>query len=330
MRLRLSGLAAVVLLTGSGPAARAAEGFSLADTAGDHLDVLLDGKVVARYMYAHDVSSKERREVTYKPYLHVFDADGKAPITKGTGGQFPHHRGIFVGWNKITFDGKSFDHWHMKPGDIVHEKFLNQAADADHAAFTSLTHWQTEKGQSVVDEERTVTVRRAKVPGRIMVDVVEKLAAPNGDVSLNGDPEHAGVQFRPAAEVSAKDTVYYFPGETADPTKDVDYPWVGETFTLAGKQHSVVILNHPDNPKKTRFSAYRDYGRFGAFPAAVVKKGEALTLRYRFVVADGAMPAADYVQQSWDEFAGAKGSPTPKVKVIPVKVAAPKTPAPKK
>src|SRR5687768_14681114 len=81
----------------------AAEGFSLADKPGEHLDVLLDGKIVARYMYAHDTSSKERQNQTYKPFLHVFDADGKEPITQGAGGkQFPHHRGIYAGWNKTN------------------------------------------------------------------------------------------------------------------------------------------------------------------------------------------------------------------------------------
>ena len=60
-------------------AARAVDtGFSFADTKGDHLDILSDGKVVARYMYAHDTSTKERRTETYKPYLQVFDADGKS------------------------------------------------------------------------------------------------------------------------------------------------------------------------------------------------------------------------------------------------------------
>ena len=40
-------------------------------------DVLIGGKVVARYMYAHDKSTPKRLDETYKPYLHIFDADGK-------------------------------------------------------------------------------------------------------------------------------------------------------------------------------------------------------------------------------------------------------------
>ena len=89
------------------------------DTKGKHLDVIQNGKVIARYMYAHDPSSKESRHETYKPYLHVMSPDGKTPITKGAGGQFTHHRGIFLGWNRIGFKKKSYDLWHMKTGPMA-------------------------------------------------------------------------------------------------------------------------------------------------------------------------------------------------------------------
>src|SRR5262249_6899544 len=156
----------------------------------------------------------------------------------------------------------------------------------------------------MIDEERTMTIRRAQKPGWITVDISTKISAPKGDIKLDGDPEHAGVQFRPSNDVDVKETTYLFPGENADPTKDRDYPWVGETFSLKGKQYSVVIFNTPSNPKDTRFSAYRDYGRFGAFPVSEIKKGESLTLNYRFLIAEGAMPPVEFIQQQWDEYTG--------------------------
>ena len=92
-------------------------------------------------------------------------------------------------------------------------------------------------------------------------------------MTLGGDPEHAGVQYRPADEVDSKQTVYVFPKENAGCHKDLDYPWVGETYTLGGQKYSVVQISPPRNPKNTRWSAYRDYGRFGAFPVATIKRG---------------------------------------------------------
>ena len=290
-------------------------GFSFNDKPGECLDVLLDGRIAARYMYAYDKSTPAKRQETYKPYLHVFDAEGKAPITKGAGGSYTHHRGIFIGW-KIGFGGKSYDRWGMSTGEQIHQKFLDRKADKDQATFTSLVYWNDEPGKPIIEEERTTVVRRAPAPGRILIDFTAKLKAPNGDAMLDGDPEHAGVHYRPANEVVARETVYVFPKEGANPTKDLDYPWVGQTYTLADKKYSVVQMNHPDDPKGTKFSAYRDYGRFGAFFKAQIKSGEALTVKYRFLVADGEMPSAEVIQKCWDEFAGVKSpSPTPKTTV---------------
>jgi hypothetical protein len=306
-------------------------GFALKDSPGNHLDVLLDGRVVARYMYAHDTSTKERRTDTSKPYLHVFDAEGKAPITKGPGGLFPHHRGIFIGWKKINYAGKDYNLWEMASGDIVHKEFANQKADATDASFTSKTEWDLSQakdanaGKKILEEERTMTFRRAPAPFRLIIDFTSTVKAVNGDLVLSGDPEHGGVQFRPANELSTAETTYVFPKESADPHHDADYPWVGETFTLHGQQHSVVEISHPDDPKGTRWSAYRDYGRFGAFPEAKLKSGDSITLRYRFLIADGPMPPADAIQKAADAYTGASTpTPTPKVTVRPAE----RTPAP--
>src|SRR5262249_39766720 len=155
-----------------------------------------------------------------------------------------------------------------------------------------------------------MAVRRAPAPFRLRIDVTTRLKAINGAVTLDGDPEHSGVQFRPANEVDRKATVYVIPKQGAQPHRDVDYPWVGATFTLDGRRHSVVELNHPDNPKQTRWSAYRDYGRLGAFAKDTIPSGQALVLKYAFLIAGGPMPAPEVIEKAWDQFAGV-ASPTP-------------------
>jgi len=292
-------------------------GFTLKDDPGKALDVYLDGRLAARYMYAHDKSTPERLHETYKPYLHVFDAQGKIPITKGPGGQYTHHRGIFIGWNKILYQGKRYDRWHMKGGEIIHRDFLQKSSSPRKAVFTSLTHWNDEAGQALLHEERTMTFRRTPGSVRLMIDFQAKLKAPNGDVFLDGDPEHAGIQYRPADEVVRAETVYVFPRAKADPKQDLDYPWVGETYSLNGKRHSVVHMNHPANPSGTKYSAYRDYGRFGAFFTKEIKARETLTVQYRFLVADGEMPGTKLIQRHWDRYAGHRtASPVPKTTTV--------------
>src|SRR5688572_13662958 len=89
---------AAVLLSSSVSllAADAPKGWSFADGQG-YRDVQFDGKTVLRHMNVWDPA---RRAETFKPFTHVFDFAGEKPITKGPGGAFTHHRGMFIGWNK--------------------------------------------------------------------------------------------------------------------------------------------------------------------------------------------------------------------------------------
>jgi hypothetical protein len=273
---------------------------SFQDEKGKHLDVVSDGKVLVRYMYEHDTSTKETHHETYKPYLHVFDAEGKKPITKGAGGKFTHHRGIFIGWSKIEFGGKRYDRWHMKGGDIIHQKFAKKEVKDGVARFTSVTHWMDEKGTAFLEEERTFLVSEGAHGGRLFIDFRSKLTPVGGDVFLKGDPEHAGIQYRPANEVDVKKTKYLFPKGVTDVKKVKDLPWAAENYTLGGKRYGVVHLNSPGNPKKTVHSAYRDYGRFGAFFEKEIKKGESLVVNYGFLILDGELPVGEKVQKVWE------------------------------
>lgn len=110
-------------------------------------------------------------------------------------------------------------------------------------------------------------------------------------------------------------------------TKTSTTPGLAKPF-LRGKLHSVVEMSHPGNPKGTRWSAYRDYGRFGAFPTATIKSGEAVTFNYRFLIAAGEMPAADVIQQSHNAYAGTSAA-TPKVTAQPAEGAGKKAAPPK-
>jgi len=306
------------------PQARSAApaGFAFQEQPGQYLDILQNGKTVGRYMDALDLSTPQKRVETYKPFLHVFDAEGRAPITKGPGGEYTHHRGIMVGWMKIGVGGKTYDRWHMKGGEQVHRKFTTREADADHASFTSLVEWQDENKKPILEEERTMTFRRAPAPAYVLIDLVSKLKAPGADATLDGDPEHAGIQFRPANEVDRAKTTYVYAGENVDPHKTLDLPWIGETFSLNGKLYSAVEMNHPGNPAGTKISAYRNYGRFGFFPKTTIKAGESFTFQYRFLVAEGEMPSAEFIQKCWNEYAG-KSESAPKITVRPAEQPAP-------
>ena len=280
-------------------------GFVIKEAAGKHIDVLSGGKVLARVMTAHDTASKEIRHETYKVYTHVFDETGKTPITKGAGGQFTHHRGIFLGWSKTRFDGKQVDSWHMKGCDQVYQKILKQESGEESALLTILVHWVTDGGVVFIEEERTQVFRRAKGEGAyLQVDFDTSLKAPIAEVELNGDPEHAGCQFRPSNEVSKnKSAKYLFHKDGLNLKKDKDLPWAALSFNLGGKAYFAQHMSHPSIPKGNTYSAYRDYGRFGAYFVKKIAKGDSLRLRYGYLVGAGELPSRSYFAERYTEFA---------------------------
>ncbi|MFA7174511.1 MAG: DUF6807 family protein [Kiritimatiellia bacterium] len=313
-----------VMIAGESRAAQDSAGFAFRDEPGKYLDVLLNGKTAARYMYAYDPSSSPKSLTsTNNTYLHVFDAQGKAPISNGPFGEFAHHRGIMIGWTKLTNKDKVHNFWGMYNNAQIHSKFSVRDADTEHATFTSMVDWVTKSGDTVISEERTMTFHSAAAPVYLIIDFTSKLTACSGDVELNGDPEHGGVQFRAADGIDRAKTVYVYPGENVNPRQSLDPAWVGETFSLNGKMYSSVQMNHPSNPQGSKISAYRNYGRFGYFPKpTTIKSGESFVLRYRFLAAEGAMPAAGTIQQVCNAFTG-RSNPVPPVTVRPADQPAP-------
>lgn len=271
--------------------------FAWKDSPGKHLDLLFGDRPVLRYMYAFDATTSETLHETYKPYYHVFDAAGQKLLTKGSGGLYTHHRGIFIGWNKLKQGDNEHDFWHMKGVTQRHQKVLEQSAGPVLARLKTLIHWDDPDGKPVIVEEREVTVFRQAAPAILLLEFHTKLKAAAGDVFFNGDPEHAGFQYRPHNDVADGDesvkAKYKFHQDGIDAHKDRDLPWAAMSYGLNGRRYSVLHMNHPDNPKATLYSAYRDYGRFGAFPTKKLEAGETLPLCYRILVVEGPLPARD-------------------------------------
>jgi hypothetical protein len=301
------------------PPAPSTTGFAFVDTAGQHLDIYLDGKPVARWVYVHDAA---KRDETYKPFLAIYDAEGKNFITKGPGGFFTHHRGIFFGWQEIGYNGKKVNLWEMPDGDQVQQKFLAQKADATQATFTALIHWILKDGTTIIEEERTMTLHAdPAVKGSLLVDFSTKVKAVKGDLALVGNAEHGGVQYRAADDVDRAGTKYCFPPDAVKPadaaewrsssamsggrgyTINNDLPWTAMAYTLRGQNYFVEDMNSPENGKGTLWSAYRDYGRFGADPKVELKDGQSSALKFRFWVGAGQPPTRADFQREYEAYA---------------------------
>jgi hypothetical protein len=279
------------------------DAFTWKENAHGELDLHQGDRRMLRYMHAFDDSTEERRHDTYKVYHHVFDADGKL-LTKGPGGLYTHHRGIFIGWNKTSYGDKTRDFWHMKEVTQQHVEVLAKEADEDGATLQTRIHWVDDAGVVVIDERRTITVHASD--HLLKLDFHTVLTSKVGDVRLDGDPEHAGVQYRPHNGVAEGDASvkakYLFHEDGIDPKKDHDLPWAASSYGLHGKRYWVQHLNHPDNPDGTIYSAYRDYGRFGAFPAVDLDADDALELHYRIIVGEGELPERSACRTSYEAY----------------------------
>jgi hypothetical protein len=279
-------------------------GFHWNDKKGEHLDLLFDDRPVLSYMYhALDQSTKERREETYKVFHHLYDPAGKRLVTNGgPTGIYPHHRGIFFGFNKITYgDGMKADTWHCTDdASQTHEKMVSSEAGPVLGRHRVFIAWHGVGKEVFATEERELTAYN--VPGGQLVEFASLLKTANGSVKLDGDPQHAGFHFRAADEVAQHDakvqkkeadpeTIFIRPdgvgkpGDTRnwDPkTKQgpVDLPWNAMCFILGGQRYTVAYLDKPTNPKEARFSE-RAYGRIGSYFEYEVTEKKPLKVNYR-------------------------------------------------
>ncbi len=285
--------------------------FEWIDTPGKHTDLLCDGRNILRYVYEPiDTSSPERREATFKPFHHLYDAAGRDFLTKGPGGKYTHHRGIYYGFSKCSYVDASgetqsgIDTWHCRDAYQLHQEVLIQEGVEDHAVQAVTIAWHDKAGAVFATEERQLLVRVDENTSGIQVDFQSILTPVHGPVTVDGDPQHAGFHFRASNEVAestAKETYYIRPGtgkgepgatinwKKGDPKDDpalVDLPWKAMSFVTGGERYTALYLDSPSNPKPAVHSE-RDYGRFGSFFVAEATKENPLAVRYRLHIVKG-------------------------------------------
>ena len=252
-------------------------------------ELVWNGRLVLRTV--HDFA-RDRQLETFKVYTHLFGPAGEGPLTKGDpGGLYPHHRGVFVGWNRVLFRGRRYDFWHGKDG--VAQVLGEREAAAGSARQVFALRWLLADGTPVLKERRTLSaVRGAR--GELVLDVASELSS-DEPVELSGDPHHAGCHVRLGQEVAEheKDTVVLLPSG-ARPVKGNDdsvqaaCPFAAVVATIAGRRWVTAHFDHPGNPGDSQCSVRR-YGRIGAFTTARLAPGRSLLLRWRVVLADAAV-----------------------------------------
>lgn len=291
---------------------------------------------VLKYMYENlDESSPQRRYATMKVFHHVYTPDGARLMTKGPGdgsfsklknnGLFPHHRGLFYGFNRISYekDGKPMkaDVWHGKNGaSQTHEKTIASSSGPLFGRHANVIYWRGEDGEPFAHEIREMTAY--DVAGATLIEFKSSLDSTVGKLVLRGDPQHAGFQFRASQDVpdkTKKKTYYIRPDGIGEPGKfrnwsakkneseinlnHINLSWNTVVIELPVKlspraarekgvevenqPFSISYLDSPNNPKPSRFSE-RDYARFGSYFEFDLDTDKMLNLNYQVLIQNGA------------------------------------------
>ncbi len=103
----------------------------------------------------------------------------------------------------------------MKDVAQIHREFTSREANADSATFVSRIDWEGRgEEEPILSELRTIRFSKAPAPAYVRIDVHSKVSAIAGDTELGGDPQHAGLQFRPANGVDYTGTELPVPATT--------------------------------------------------------------------------------------------------------------------
>jgi len=290
--------------------------FAWKDSSADKLksmDLMFGDRPVLRYMYTpYDGKDEESIERTKKPFHHVFDPNGGRLITKGAGGLYPHHRGIFFGYKRCCVGEGVYDIWHAHYGEHrLHTKVIREITGPVMGGHVASIDWIDRKGKTFAVETRRVVVFRQPTD-HLLIEFSSTLKTAGPQVSLDGDPQHAGVQWRSAQEVADNKTATrylrsaqwaFLPTDQEHNAPDYkDLPWDAIQYKLGERAYTVAYLTDPSNPANAEFSE-RLYGRFGEFFPWSLRKDNPLSVRYRWWVSATHAVTREQIDRKYEDLA---------------------------
>lgn len=245
-----------------------------------------------------------------------------------------HHRGINFGHESIG----GWDSWSERAthepglnnpkasetalkriaalGTIKHVKFTELKTDADKAVIAETCEYLDASGKRLVTEERRLTFRDAGATRSIDFD--QDFIATDGDVNLD-DRKDAGLSIRVPASMAVDSKeggkIVNSEGVADKEAWSKAAKWCDYSGPVDGEHLGVAFLNHPGSYRYPTRWHVRTYGLFTANPFAskqydkelpdgttILKAGERLKLRHRFVFHKGDAEAAG-VSQMFEAYA---------------------------
>jgi hypothetical protein len=271
--------------------------------------VNLDGQFFTEYLYADHGRSK--------PVLYPVIGPGGArmtrdyPFKKGTPGEasdHPHHASLWFTHGQVN--GISFWHVGNNTGVIRHQKFLKLEGNT----LATANKWLSAKGEEQCSDETTLTFHAQGGNRAIDFDITVHASA--GDVTFGDTKEGSmGIRTHPALRLKgsvAKGKAVNSEGVSGKAVWGKRAKWVDYWGPIGSQTVGVAIFDHPGNPRHPTWWHARDYGLVAANPFGVhnfegkpkgtgdlvIKRGEKVRFRYRFLFHIGDVENAD-IRKKW-------------------------------
>lgn len=304
---RAASLAAAVLLLAAGAAG--AGGLSITEnTASGRYTVTDGGRPVLVYNFAAvpvPASATGKYAVARSDYVHPLYGPGGEVLTTDYSPDHPHHRGLYWAWPEVTWRGETRD-LHALQGVFARPvRMVRQEVADGRAVLEAENNWMWGDAEPIVNERATILVALQK-DGRRAIDFELRFTALVDGVTLarRGRTHYGGFNCRLSARTDQVILTH------SDTNRAPAEAWACLTGVppLGKSPVSVALLQDPANPGYP--GDWVQYPNLNwlqpTFPtsgtAFALRRGQPLTLRFRVVVAAGAINDAT-LRGFWSDYA---------------------------
>jgi hypothetical protein len=308
---RFSFLASLAVFAFAWHSARAATGVEVEKQA-DRVTIRVDGELLTELRFTD----------TPKPYFYPLLGPGGVPMTRNypmrtdaadEDKDHPHHRSLWFTHGEVN----GVDFWAEGPnkGRVIQEKILEARGGKESGVVRTANRWVTAEGKAVLTDQTTFSVERSPM-GRVFDYSITLKASEGVDLTF-GDTKEGTMAVRLAESMRLKSNKFYAGKTTGHIRQDTGVKdgetwgkraeWTAYTGPVGDKVMTLVIFDHPSNPRHPTWWHVRDYGLFAANPFGihdfekkpagtgnlVVKAGDSITFRYRFLLLAGEPDTAE-------------------------------------
>lgn len=249
-----------------------------------------------------------------RTYWHPLQLPDSPPLTMNQPSDHVHHQGMWVGWKKVN--GVNF--WEQpKPGDdptgfgrIVHQRVIDQFADATQARYTVENAWVDWQDITHLTEVREATILPPEADS-LIIDISLQFHPGDHDVTLDlrrGQPGGGGLFY---SGLAIRFDNALTPGQLLDANGrrearavfGAQSRWCGFAGLHGedGEIYGATIIDHPANPRHPTTWWVRNGANYGILhPSPTYYEPfhltQELALRYRVVLHKGFVDL-DFIEQ---------------------------------